>query len=383
MKPNFRGASPENGGNRKYDPGRVFGLCPVRHILLLAGLAITGLFFLLRDNRALMNSLSGGFVRPYHRLMGRLCSVVPWSVAELLYALVILSILLGLVWGIVQLVRRKQGGWLLAYRTVVSILSCGSVLYGGYCLLWGVYYYSDGFAERLGLEPEPVSVVELEAVTRRFADLANEYSDRVSRDEDGVFVCDMDSLFDRSATLYDPIVAEYPLLDGPALRAKPMLFSKFMSWINFTGFFFPFTGEANLNADAPLCLLPSTIAHELAHQRGVSREDEANFVAVIACMASGDAEYIYSAALLAYIHLGNALHGADYDAWLPVYGSLNEAVRTDFQANSAYWAQYETKAAEASEAVYTGFLQSYGDERGMRSYGACVDLLVAWYGDRT
>lgn len=43
-----------------------------------------------------------------------------------------------------------------------------------------------------------------------------------------------------------------------------------MSRINYTGFFFPYTAEANVNVDSPLCMLPSTIAHELAHQRGVA-----------------------------------------------------------------------------------------------------------------
>ena len=99
-------------------------------------------------------------------------------------------------------------------------------------------------------------------------------------------------------------------------------------------------------------------------------------------MESGDRAYTYSAALLAYIHLGNALHGADYDAWLQVYGSLCESARNDLRQNSEYWDQFKTKAAVASEAVYTSFLQSHGQELGMQSYGACVDLLVAYYAER-
>ena len=31
---------------------------------------------------------------------------------------------------------------------------------------------------------------------------------------------------------------------------------------------------------------------------------------------------------------------------------------------------------ETGEKVYTTFLQGYGQTLGMRSYGACVDLLV-------
>ena len=34
--------------------------------------------------------------------------------------------------------------------------------------------------------------------------------------------------------------------------------------------------------DAPACLIPSTIAHELSHQRGIASEQECNFLAVLA-----------------------------------------------------------------------------------------------------
>ena len=44
--------------------------------------------------------------------------------------------------------------------------------------------------------------------------------------------------------------------------------------------------------------------------------------------------------------------------------------------NNAYWKQWEGPVRETGEKVYTTFLQGYGQTLGMRSYGACVDLLV-------
>ena len=44
--------------------------------------------------------------------------------------------------------------------------------------------------------------------------------------------------------------------------------------------------------------------------------------------------------------------------------------------NNAYWKQWEGPVKETGEKVYTAFLQGYGQKLGMRSYGACVDLLV-------
>ena len=84
---------------------------------------------------------------------------------------------------------------------------------------------------------------------------------------------------------------------------------------------------------------------------------------------------------VAYTHLGNALYSADRAAWEQVYGGLDERVLRDFAANRAYWKQFETPVQKASNTVYEGFLQSYDQELGLKSYGACVDLLVSYYYD--
>ena len=71
----------------------------------------------------------------------------------------------------------------------------------------------------------------------------------------------------------------------------------------------------------------------------------------------------------------------DYDAWYMVYSGLDERVKLDFAANRAYWAQFETPVQTVSTTVYENFLQSYDQHLGMKSYGACVDLLVNYYYD--
>ena len=152
--------------------------------------------------------------------------------------------------------------------------------------------------------------------------------------------------------------------------------------MTFTGFFFPFTGEANINVDSPSCMTASTIAHEIAHQRGVAEEDEANFVAVLASLADGNSVYCYSSCLMAYTYLSNALYTADYDSWLANYRTLKPEVISDLKYNSSYWDKYRDSVVNtASDAVYTGMLLSYGQTDGLKTYGKCVDLIVAYYLD--
>lgn len=357
---------------------RWFRLCPVRHVLTLLGLMMIGAYFLLRSRSAAMHWIYSHITAPVHQRLSSLCDHVRFSVGELLIVLAVLLALAYLVWLVIHMVRQKQ---LLSgiYKIILTAVMLFSVIYGGFCILWGVYYEVASFQQESGIQRGLVSTEQLETVTQYFAELCNSYGQQVRRDEDGLFDEPLAPIFDRAETLYTQAEQEFPCLAGTSHRPKPFRFSRIMSYLQFTGFFFPFTAEANINVDSPACLVPSTIAHELAHQRGVAAEDEANFVAVLSSLSSVDPVYSYSGALLAYIYLGNALHKADKDAWSQVYWSLSEEVRADLTDNNAYWDQFETPVAKASDTVYNGFLQSYGQEQGLKTYGACVDLLVAYY----
>ena len=355
-------------------------LCPFRHFLtLVSGLVILA-HLLTRPLRDLNYWLSEHMVRPAHLWLSTQTGRVPFSVAELLIALLVFSLAYYLI---SQLLKLFQPHFFLRlYRTLATLVTLALTVYAGFCLLWGVYYYGDDFIAKSSLKNEPISVEQLERVTTYFADLASEAGERVQRDENGVYAGDRGAIIDRSPALYRAVEKKFPCLTGPELPVKGVMCSKIMSYLDFTGFFFPFTAEANVNLDFPPALFASTVAHELAHQRGVAKEQEANFVAVLACLEDGDPDYVYSAALLAYTHLGNALRKADPEAWSRVYKRLSEGVLADFAADRAYWKQFETPVQTVSNTVYEGFLHSYDQSLGLKSYGACVDLLVNYYDSR-
>ena len=249
--------------------------------------------------------------------------------------------------------------------------------YWGVCALWGTQYYAAGFAEKAGLEAAPVSAAQLEAVTRYFGRQVTAWADAVPRDGEGRFAVSREDIMGDTAGLYDGLTGRWAFLEGPDRRAKPAFYSKLMSAWGFTGYLCPLTGESTLNVDCPEVFLPVTIAHEYAHQRGVAAEQEANFVGILASIASGRPAYVYSGWLYGYQHLSNALYRADPEAASACMAELPAAARADFVYNNAYWASWEGPIREVGETVYENFLRSYGQELGMQSYGACVDLLVA------
>ena len=363
---------------RKIGLKAVYTLCPVTHTVALISAVVILLHLALRDHQPLMAQVADGFLHPLHEKLALLCDRLGYfSAAEVLIWGFITFLLAALVWRLVKLIRGDR--WRNLYRLVMLPISAALFVYAGYSALWGTYYYADDFLTTGGFESREISVDELETVTRYFAARLNELGDEVQRDEQGFYTLNRREILDRSREIYNNTELLHPRLSGPAVSAKAIASSHWLSYLDFTGFFFPFTGEACVNTDFPVSLFPSTVAHELAHQRGVAREQDANFVAVLSGLESGDLDYGYSACLLAYIHLGNALYSADYARWEPIYKSLSESVRLDMALNNAYWQQFETPVQTVSNTVHEGLLQSYDQELGLKSYGACVDLLVCHY----
>ncbi len=183
------------------------------------------------------------------------------------------------------------------------------------------------------------------------ADFARQLADgagQVRRDENGCFAESREEIF-AAATGVRRVYEEFPCLRMEDQTPKAISFSTALSAMDFTGFYFPFTGEANLNVDSPASYLPSTIAHEMAHQRGIASEQECNFIAIAASTTADSAAYRYSGWLMGFTYLSNALYRADPEAWQSVRVLLPDTVVADLRDNSAYWAAFEGPVNDAAQ----------------------------------
>ncbi len=347
-------------------------------VLLVLPLLLCGLFALLKGDRAAMDGWVYGVMGPMEQLWGRFWGLFPFSAAELLTAALLLGSLVWLIRALVLAARRREGRALL--RRLLALAAVWLWVLAGIDWLWNAAYYASSFSQRSGLEAGPCSIEELAAVTEHFAQNAARLSSQVPRDGDGRFAVPLEECIQRGLYVYEELARGSPCLAVAPTRVKPLLCSRLQSVLGFTGVYFPFTGEANVNIDAPRCLLPATIAHEMAHQRMVASELEANFVGIAACTTCSDPAYQYSGYLMGLIHLCSALYSVDSEAWYAISQRWSTPeLAADWNENNDYWDALSSPVEDAAEDVYDAFLRSNGQELGIRSYGACVDLLVTYY----
>lgn len=301
--------------------------------------------------------------------LGRLCSLVPFSVIEILLYVGAALIVAGVVGVLLRKLSLKWALLLLARSLIVVFLV--------FTLNCGINYQRLPFSGRAGFVLQESAEEELIALCEFLAGEINEAAEEIALDEDGYCMLTGDPV-ELAREAMAAAALEYPELKGYYPKAKPVFSTWYLSSQLLQGVYSPFTVEANYNNGMPDQDKPSTICHELSHLKGFMREDEANFVAYLACRASEDAQFRYSGSILAYIYSGNALHGQNPEAFYSVREKLCEQAVRDLRDHNAYWDTYKGTISEVSDKVNDVYLKVNSQEAGTKSYGRMVDLLLAW-----
>ncbi|WP_346707289.1 DUF3810 domain-containing protein [Massilistercora timonensis] len=341
-------------------------------------LAITAGFLAVGALLAGLARLNAGFGQWYSthiypvlvNVLGRITGMLPWSVAEiLLYILLLLVLVTG-----IRLVVRRGGG----KRWLVHILLAGSVLFFLYMAGCGVNYYRESFAESAGIRRDRYTVEELQEVCLWLTEEVNTWSGQVSRGRDGQMEL-KGSPEKEAVEAMESLGEVYPQLEGYYPRPKGLLNPWILSVQKLTGVYSPFTIEANYNTAMTPYNIPFTACHELSHLRGFMQEEEANFIAFLACRRSEDVDFQYSGAMLGWINCMNVLYEADYESWEEIRGQLTDGAQVDLAANSQFWSRYDGRVAEVADQVNDRYLKANGQKDGVESYDRMADLIVAWY----
>lgn len=173
---------------------------------------------------------------------------------------------------------------------------------------------------------------------------------------------------------YKNVFDEYPFLEMKYSKAKPIGVSKLFLYFNVSGIYSPFTSEANFNKLVPKFSMPFVISHELSHQIGIAYEDEANFLAYLACYNSNDKYMKYSAAFMGLLYVMSALDkNDDYKKFI---ASINEDVIRDIKTYYSFWKQYDKLVASVASKINDAYLKANNQKDGVKSYSRVVRLLA-------
>jgi hypothetical protein len=321
----------------------------------------------------------GGWLYPIiATALGKLNSLAPFSLAQILIVLSSIAALTCLTFR--RQAPRHPLGLATAFKAATFLWIVIGVLGIWFVMSWGLNYARPSLERRLALSTSEIRVEEVLDAGRRSARRATELHDALAQPIDRptrltVSFTDLNEVIDRR-------LGELRLpgdrLEAPTSPAKKLWGSTLLSYLGLSGIFVPFTGEPSINAMVPDASLPIVVAHERAHQRGVTDEGEANLVAFMTCAGAVHESYLtYAAYLYASAHLLGAASREAPEEARAAWEELGPGPRRDLEAIREFWSRYQGTLSVAAGRVNDVYLRSVRVPGGTRSYQRIVQLLVA------
>lgn len=307
--------------------------------------------------------------------LGRLCGSVPFSVVEMLLYITVIAVCVWFVRFLAKVFCKKPDAAAFLKKGLGNLLLLAVILFTMYVVTCGINYYKESFAVSYHLEMQKYTDEELEAACRILAERMNDTADKVTRDEDGMMRVPKHAKKTAVEAMQN-LGRTYPKLSGFYPIPKGLAGSWILSVQSLTGVYSPFTVEANYNQAMVDYNEPFTMCHELSHLKGFMQEEEANFIAYLACEQSDNVEFQYSSAVMGWIYCGNELYRRNPERYKEVAETISKAVWRDLRANSRFWDAYEGVISDASEKINDTYLKANRQENGVESYDRVADLIV-------
>jgi hypothetical protein len=318
---------------------------------------------------------SNGIYPVIARVQRILLGWIPFSMGDFLYA----GVTVYLVWSIVKVAwnwRKRPITMERLWVRVKKILRFAMIVYIWFNISWGLNYNRVGIADQLGLKVEEISKEDLTDLAQYLADSLNVLAPKIYPDYNKV---------ERKRVLFQGAVGAYKNLEKrnenfgytwPSV--KPSLYSYLGNYMGFTGYYNPFTGEAQVNTTVPNFIRPFTTCHEIGHSLGYAKEYEANLSAFLSASVSDDPVFRYSVYFEMYAYTRPYLYMEDSMALKKIDSTIHPQVKKDYREMREFFAQYKTPVEAMVDLFYSNYLKLNEQPMGRRSYNEVVYLLVAW-----
>ena len=298
---------------------------------------------------------------------------IPFSIGDIYYFLLGLVLIIS----IVQFIRHKFKD---AKYHLFKFGAYLSVFYFLFHLLWGMNYHRNSLFQTLKLEQKEYTLEELTNLTHNLLD-------RVKQTQLLLVVNDTlrveipyskNEIISKTELGYTALAKEYPQFKYQKTSLKKSMFSLPLTYMGFSGYYNPFSGEAQVDYLVPKVSLPMISSHEVAHQLGIASESETNFIGFLAATKSDDLYFNYSGYLMALRYSVAAIHFKDTLASKVIIDKIPKGVIKNIVESQDFWQSYQNDLEPFFKLFYDNYLKANQQKDGMKSYSKMVNLLVAY-----
>ncbi len=317
---------------------------------------------------------SNGFYIFISRTLRILFGWLPFSIGDLFYTSVIVWLLAWLVRSIRTIFKRH----LTKQKLLAGFLNfLGGILavYVVFNAFWGLNYNREGIAFQLRLRPQPATQSDLFRLTQTLLQKVNAARKNLP---DQVHYLSHQQSFTEALAAYQQAEKKYPFLQYRFNSVKPSLYSLAGNYLGYSGYYNPFSAEAQVNVKMLPFTVPYVTCHEMAHQLGYATEDEANFVGYLAARSSPDPQFQYSVYYDLFNYANDELFFYDSTAARNNYRQLDTLVKRDIQSERLFWLKYQNAIEPVITLLYGNYLKANNQPAGMKTYSHVTAWLIEY-----
>jgi hypothetical protein len=319
---------------------------------------------------------SSKFYFHFSKILRFLFGWIPFSFGDILYFLVGCW----LVWKIIKNIRllfKKKLCRKAALKKLLNLFLRLAFIYIIFNIFWGINYDRKGIAFQLDLKHLKYDTSDLKMLQKLLLEKVNASKIAVLRNHEPY--PSKKELIRRAQKSYEGAQKICPFLEYKYLSVKPSLYGTPGDYLGFTGYYNPFTGEAQINTTVPDFLQPYIATHEMAHQLGYAKENEANFVGYLAAVNSQDTLFHYSAYFDLFIYANREVYYFDSVSSRLALQQLIPEVKDDIRELRNFNRAHRSFLEPAITWMYGNYLKLNKQPQGMHTYNAVVGMLIAYY----
>ncbi|MEP6617487.1 MAG: DUF3810 domain-containing protein [Ginsengibacter sp.] len=344
---------------------------------LLLPVVIIVLVKLFSLNQYLVEQMySNGVFYVIGTILRKLTGWIPFSIGDIFYCLAGIWILLKCI-KVAQLIYRKEFQRKTLVFALRKIWVIAMWIYVMFNMIWGLNYNRKGIAYQLHFSSAKYDSSDLKKMVVLLIRKVNANKNALIKN--GILYPGEKDLFERARKCYELANKTYPFLFYNPLSVKSSLYSEWGNYLGFTGYYNPFSGEAQVNTTVPKFILPYTTCHEMAHQIGYAKEDEANFVGYLAATSSHDTLFLYSTYLDLLLYANRELAVRDPFFAYASMQELSTDVKTDLTEYRNFLKRYKSFVEPAISWAYSRYLKANQQPHGMRTYSEVVGNLIEYF----
>ena len=306
----------------------------------------------------------------------RLFGWIPFSFGDILYFTSGCWIFWKVVKNCIALFKNKFTKDIVLKKLWKFVLAFASI-YIVFNIFWGLNYNRKGIAWQLQLKEVVYDTANLKVMQQLLLQKVNEL--KMALVAQKTLYPDRKNLFERAKECYDAAEKKYPFMQYKGASIKSSLYGWLGNYLGFTGYYNPFSGEANINTTVPQFLRPYITLHEIGHQLGYAKENEANFSGYLAAANSHDPLFQYSAYLDLFVYANREVFYFDSAASKNAIRQLVPEVREDLMEWKRFNERHVSIIEPAVNWLYGKFLEINQQPKGLRSYNEVIAMLMAYY----